>query len=179
MFERPKGKNALGNYEYRFRSRYVGALYAAGFLFAFLFLEFFWKDHPSNYSIHIAWWSIWGSLITLFFWVGKLIATWLQPVIVHEEGLETHFLKKGFDPWPQKNISFLKWAELDNVEFFQWPDRDAQKMVKRSGIRFTIGEKRMVVWEHLQGYEDFLREVESLLQKNMKDIHLARPIPRW
>jgi len=137
----------MDHYDYRFRSRHAGALWAGGYVagIAGLLAYAVWSDQgPMTLLVFVA-------VVALPLAIAGILAEMrftrlLQPVTLTPTGIES----RAPDGIPLS----LAWEEIERIEPFAWPDPDSRRMAKKSGVRLIAGDRRLRIYEHIRRYED-------------------------
>ncbi len=111
-------------------------------------------------------WSILFVLIAITVLLGWRIMVILCPLEVMEGGIIGGFRSDGFEFLPKSNTGLIKWPNIEGLELFSFPDMDSLKMGKKSGFRLISGNKKIVVYEHIQKYGELLSGIRAELNKN-------------
>lgn len=141
------------HFRYTARTRYAGILWSAVYLLGLAGLTtatVLSGTRPSLAYITIL--ALASPLFLLGLLAQKRLSNLLQPVTVEADGLRTRLSRN-------KEVEvFVPWNEIVQAEVFRWPDADARKLARHAGLRLLTAGEKIVIYDHIQGFE-VLREL--------------------
>ena len=161
-------------YVYRFRSRFVGVIWAGAYIAMGIIFsawgvaeaESISFDDRQRLGLSIIWGVI-AFLVFLAYVFGRRFTIILRPVSITREGIEADLRKDYYEHWPKRDHGFIAWNEVAQLECFKFPDIDAMKMVRRSGVRLIAGNRKIVIYENIKEYAELVAAIKSKIDSSM------------
>lgn len=88
-----------------------------------------------------------------------------SPIEVTNEGIKVQLRNDKHEYFPKKDIQFLEWSSLNNYEFFKFPDSDSTEGLGKKGVRLWSGNKKIVIFESIRGYDSLLKIIQNKLPR--------------
>lgn len=163
-------------YSYKFLTRHTGLVIAAIYflmgitfsLWGILGAEQFEFGSRQVKGLSIIWGIVLFLLLVAFFF-GKRIYIFLQPIELSANGIRGSFRLHAFEWWPKNVTDVMAWADIDRLEFFSYPDNDAMKMKKWSGMRIISGDRKIVIYDKIQNYAVLRSEIKKHISDDKID----------
>lgn len=160
----------IRSFQYPWRNKYfdgplfsVFVILSIGKIFAY----------PGEYQDVLTVWIMAG-VISLIVFIAALREILIhQPLELCENGINAFTVKKGLVQWGFPKREFVSWSSIDRVEPFAYPNWGSRK--ENSGFQLWIKDRRIRIYEELQGFSEILLLIRSSLPN---DTALDRLIDR-
>jgi hypothetical protein len=160
----------LGHFEYRFRNRHVGILWACiyailGFLISAYGLLY---GHGRMIGL-VGIWSIGLLLILLALYAERRNTRLLQTVTLTEEGIVTAVQRIKFDFWPNGERGLIRWDEIEYIDEVSWPHTDADPSTyDPSALCIVAADRKIVIYKKIRGFQPLWEILQAQMRKHSK-----------
>lgn len=138
----------------------IWAFIALLFFIIFQLYVFFKIQNPNYFGLA----GILAILMPLWFLAGVNHVKrkkYLQPIAACEEVIKGYLRHLEYTILAKGQKGELKWKEIEQFQFFRYPDKDSIELEKKSGFRLIAGDRKIVIYENIKEYEELLAVIKS------------------